>query len=223
MKKKTFSWRAFISLGLLLSFLVLLVSGVILYLAPAGRIANWTDWQILGLTKKEWQNQHTVFSLAFAILSIFHLFSINWKAFWSYLKSKTRGGLAKPAETISILLLFTVTAIGTWMPLPPFSTIVDVGDNLTDSWEQVENQPPVPHMERLTLRDISTRYAPAASPQELKTRLEDNGISVISVDQTLEDIAGENGRSAEKIFSMLGIEMPKASRQGGGRGQGKNR
>jgi len=218
--KKTFSWRAFISLGLVPSFLVLVVSGIILYLAPAGRIANWTDWQLLGLTKKEWQEQHTIFSLLFAILSIFHLFSINWKAFWSYIVSKTRNGLSKPVELSLIIILSLVTGVGTYKGIPPFSTINNFGETLTDSWETTDAQAPIPHTERFTLNDIATRFTPGKSPQELQQTLERKGINVESVDQTLESIAEQNGTSAKNIFDMLGIEAT-ASGKSQGSGQGR--
>ncbi|ANT64225.1 MULTISPECIES: DUF4405 domain-containing protein [Prosthecochloris] len=218
--KKTFSWRAFISLGLVPSFLVLVVSGIILYLAPAGRVANWTDWQLLGLTKTEWQEQHTIFSLLFAILSIFHLLSINWKAFWSYIVSKTRKGLSKPIELSLIIILSLVTGIGTYKGVPPFSTINNFGETLTDSWETTEGQAPIPHTERFTLSETAARFTPGKSPQELRKILENNGLSVESVDQTLENIAEQNGTSAKNVFDMLGIEAT-ASGKGQGSGQGR--
>jgi len=30
------------------------VSGLVLWAAPPGRIANWTDWAMLGLRKHDW-------------------------------------------------------------------------------------------------------------------------------------------------------------------------
>ncbi|HED30381.1 MAG TPA: DUF4405 domain-containing protein [Prosthecochloris aestuarii] len=221
MKQKSFSWRAWISIGLFLSFFMILVSGIVLYLAPAGRVANWTGWNILGLTKTEWQHQHTLFSLLFAILSVFHLFSVNWKAFWSYLRSKTGAGLSKPAETATILLVVLLTGFGTYYKLPPFSLVISLGDNLTDSWEQAEQQPPVPHTERFTLRDISTRFAPETTPDILKEKLERQGLDIRSIDQTLESIAEDNNTTAEQVFSRLGIESRPSS--GSGRGEGRRR
>jgi hypothetical protein len=75
--KNKFSWKAFISFGLTYSFIIIIVSGVMLYMSPPGRYAHWVNWKILGFTKEGWQAIHTVFSYTFVILSIFHLFSIN--------------------------------------------------------------------------------------------------------------------------------------------------
>jgi len=222
MKKQGFSWRAFISLGLFLAFLALLVSGAVLYLSPPGRVANWTDWQVFGLTKTQWQHQHTVFSIAFALLSIFHLFSINWKAFWSYIRTKARAGLSRPFEITAILLLSLITGAGTYLKTPPFSSIIDFGDYLSGSWEQEQSGPPVPHTERMTLREIAIRFSPETEPEELRKKLEASGVSVLSIDQTLEDIAGKNGLSSENVYNRLGIATPSATGRGGGGGGRRN-
>ena len=221
MKKKRFSWRAFISLGLFIAFLMLFVSGIILYLAPPGRVANWTNWQILGLSKQDWQNQHTLFSLAFAILSIFHLFSINWKAFWSYIVAKAHAGPGRPIEIFSILFLALLFGIGTHLKIQPFSTVIDFGDALSESWEEPQQSPPIPHMERMTLREIAERFTRGQSPESLQKQLEEAGITAPSLDQTLESIARENNTSAQEVYKLLGIDaVPKS---GIGKGKGKNR
>jgi len=89
---KKFSWKAFISFGLTYSFIIIFLTGIVLYFAPAGRIAQWVNWKFAGFSKEEWQAIHTIFSYLFVILSIFHLFTANWKTFVSYLKNKTQNG-----------------------------------------------------------------------------------------------------------------------------------
>lgn len=200
---------------------MLLVSGIILYLAPPGRVANWTNWQILGLSKQDWQNQHTIFSLALVVLSIFHLFSINWKTFWSYIAAKAHAGLGKPFEIFSILLLALLFGIGTHLKLQPFSTVIDFGAYLSESWEEPQSRPPAPHTERMTLREISAKFASGKKPETLREKLETEGITVQSLDQTLENIGNENNTSAQKIYELLGIDA--SPNPGKGRGQGKNR
>jgi len=219
---KSFSWRAFISLGLFVSFLMLIVSGIILYLAPPGRVANWTDWHLLGLSKQAWQNQHTIFSFSFALLSIFHLFSINWKAFWSYIAAKSHAGLGKPVEIFSILLIAMFFGIGTFLQIPPFSTVIDFGRSFSESWEEQQSRAPVPHTERMTLKEISERFASGESPESLRGKLEKEGISVTSLDQTLENIGSENSTSAQKVYELLDI-APAPRNTGRGNGQGRNR
>lgn len=55
------------------SFLVLVLSGVLLFVSPPGRIANWTNWTILGLRKHDWIGLHIWFSVLFLLVAIVHL------------------------------------------------------------------------------------------------------------------------------------------------------
>ncbi|ABL65303.1 DUF4405 domain-containing protein [Chlorobium phaeobacteroides] len=201
--KKTFSWRVFISFGLFIAFFMLLISGVILYISPPGRVANWTDWRMIGLTKTGWQNQHIIFGFAFALLSVFHLFFINWKSFLSYLKSKTTEGLKKPLELFTILLLSLLFGFGTSFKIQPFSTIINFGKGVSNSWESKEQQAPVPHAELMTLTELSKQPGLGGDPEALKKTLENAGIVVSSLDLTLADIAEANNMPAKKVFELL--------------------
>lgn len=204
--KKSFNWRIFISFGLLIAFLMLLVSGLILYISPPGRVANWTDWRILGLTKRGWENQHTIFSFAFAILSVFHLFVINWKAFLSYLKTKKIQGLKSPKELLASLVLFLVLAAGTIYAVQPFSAIIDFGNRISESWEEQDRQPPAPHAEAITLVELALQPGLGGDAEALKTKLTEAGFSVNSVDETLAEIAERNNTIAEKLYRHIAPE-----------------
>jgi hypothetical protein len=218
--KKLFNWRVFVSFGLFIALLMMLVSGVILYISPPGRVANWTDWRIIGLTKRGWQNQHIIFGFAFLILSIFHLFLINWKAFFSYLKSKTSQGLKSPAELFTIITLSAFFGVGTYYGVQPFSAVIKFGDSISDSWERKERQAPVPHAELMTLKQLAEQPALGGDPAALKTKLEKSGLKVTSEDQTLAEIAAMNGKTAEEVYEFIApekTEKHKIQGQGFGR------
>jgi len=201
--KIRFSWRIFISFGLLLSFLMLLVSGVVLYISPPGRVANWTDWRMLGLTKTGWENQHAIFGFAFAILSIFHLFFINWKAFLSYLKTKATQGLKSPGELLASVLLAILCGFGTFFALQPFSAIIDFGNRVSASWERRETSPPVPHAEAMTLVVLARQPGLGGDADVLKSKLEAAGFAVGSVEETLAEIAARNRTTAEALYRHI--------------------
>jgi hypothetical protein len=218
--KKIFSWRIFISFGLLLSFLMLLVSGVILYISPPGRVANWTNWRMLGLTKNGWINQHTIFSFTFAILSIFHLFFINWKAFLSYLKTKASRGLKSPLELFVSLSLALLFGFGTYFSFQPFSAVIDFGDSVSGSWEKSGEQPPVPHAETMTLVELAQQPGLGGDAEILKAKLEKAGYTVGSVQLKLDEIAKQNLTTAEIVYRHIAPEktgVPKLPSQGLGR------
>ncbi len=137
---KAFSWRIFTSFGLFLSFLMLLFSGVILYIFPGSR-GSGIVWEMVGMTKPAWQNQHIIFGFAFSLLSLCHLFFINWKAFFSYLKSKTKEGLQSPRELVVILILSLCFGFGTYFKIQPFSGILGLGKSIAKSYEGKQSQP----------------------------------------------------------------------------------
>lgn len=218
--KKKFCWRAFISLGLFITLLMMLVSGVILYISPPGRVANWTDWRMIGLTKRGWQNQHTIFGFAFLLLSLFHLFFINWKAFLCYLKLKSSEGFKRPAELVAITVIAVIFAIGTHVDMPPFSAIIKFGDSRANSWEGREKQAPVPHAELMTLIQLAEQPGLGGDPDSLVKKLEKAGLKVASKNQTLADIATMNGKSAEEVYAAVAPAETGSHRlQGGGFGK----
>ncbi len=201
--KKSFSWRVFISFGLFIAIFVMLVSGVILYISPPGRVANWTDWKMIGLTKRGWQNQHIIFGFAFLLLSLFHLFFINWKAFLSYLKSKTVEGLKSPGELVSIIVLSSVFGVGTYFNIQPFSAVIRFGNEISNSWERTETRAPVPHAELMTLAELSQQPGLGGDPDALVSKLATAGLTVTSPKQTIAGIAKANGMTAEKVYAFI--------------------
>jgi hypothetical protein len=200
--KRKFSWRSFISFGLFFYFFVILFSGIILYIAPPGRIANWTDWQLIGLTKSQWQTMHTNFSYLFAILSIFHLFTINWKTFWSYIKSKARAGMNRKREFYLAFVLSVGVFIGVVYLLPPFSSVMALGENIKEGWEEERKVPPIPHAEEYTVAQLSTDLLKIPE-KDILSRLEELGIVVVSSEQTLKELAVQVALSPQEIYSQL--------------------
>jgi hypothetical protein len=206
-KKNKFSWKAFISIGLFYSFIIIFLTGIVLYLAPAGRVSNWINWKLLGITKERWQAIHTIFAFSFAILSIFHLFTINWKAFWSYLKSRTSEGLNKKREFYIMSVLTILILIGIGYSVPPFSSIMDFGGYLKESWESTETAPPIPHAELLTLNELSTKLD-SISIEKITNKLNANKIKFDGPNETLSDIGLKNNMPPIEIYNIITKKGP---------------
>ena len=151
---KTFSWKAFVSFYIVFSFVVLGVSGIVLYVAPPGRVANWSVWTLVALSKAQWQAVHTIFSFVFLVAASFHLY-FNWKVLVAYVKSKLHEGIRMKRELGSAsavgVALLTLTIAG----VPPFSTVMDVGDDIKNAWTVPTNEPPLPHAEELTVEKLA--------------------------------------------------------------------
>ncbi len=81
--------RKITSLTAALSFIVMVLTCVILYIVPQGRVAYWADWHLWGLTKSQWGGIHINTGILFLIALSFHIY-YNWKPIMNYLKDKTK-------------------------------------------------------------------------------------------------------------------------------------
>ena len=62
-----FSGRKFFSVLAAVSCLAMIISGVILFIKPPGRIANWSGWTLWSLTMHEWAALHIWFAAVFVV------------------------------------------------------------------------------------------------------------------------------------------------------------
>jgi len=131
--RSPFQWRAWVSVVVLLSFVVLAASGLVLWLAPPGRIANWGDWTVLGLRKSEWSNLHILFALVFVIMAITHLV-FNWRPLLGYFKNRLSSQLGFRWEWAAAVALCAVVFVGVRWEFPPFSSLLAFTRDVRQSW-----------------------------------------------------------------------------------------
>lgn len=127
-------WRSLASFFLLISGVLILVSGIVLYVAPPGRYANFYGWSILGMDKGQWEAIHTLFSYAAVIFSVIHLV-VNWHVLLNYLWDRARKAYALRRELTIAIVLTVIVGAGTIYNLPPFSTVKNLGEAFSASWE----------------------------------------------------------------------------------------
>ncbi|BHH85438.1 DUF4405 domain-containing protein [Desulforhopalus sp. 52FAK] len=181
-------FRKIFSLTLLVSLVPLSVTSVVLYIVPEGRVAYWSDWKMLGLSKSQWGDIHINLGWLFLTAGLFHLY-LNWKAIVSYLKNKARELRVFTLE-FSISLLLTIFFIGgTLMGIPPLSTILDFGTSFKEAAADKYGEPPYGHAELSSLKTLSKR----------------TGLDLARVEQALNDAGvkfGENGQSLLEIAKL---------------------
>jgi hypothetical protein len=200
--KKKFFWKSFVSFSLVWSFLIILISGIVLYIAPPGRVSNWTNWMLFGFSKAGWQAIHTIFSFTFVSLSVFHLIVFNWKVFWFYLVAKTSNGINKQKELLVSLALIFVVFSGTYFNVQPFKAVMDFGEWTTESWEIKEDQAPIPHAELLTIRELSQKYVKIPADSILLL-IRQKGLKADSTGQTIAKISELNNLTPAKLYSTI--------------------
>lgn len=201
-RKNAFSLRSFTSFSLVISTIIMSLSGFVLYIAPAGRIANWGDWKLMLFSKAEWQALHTIFSYMFFILALIHLFFVNWRTFMAYIKSKVKAGLNKKIELTAAVVLSGVFFAGTLFSWIPFGQVMSFGEDMKGAWEKEYAGPPVAHMEEYSLSKIASDYE-GISPQQLSSTLADSSINVDDINLSLREIADRNKTTPSRIYEIL--------------------
>ncbi len=200
MKKIKFNFRAFTSLLLLWTFAFQVVTGIVLYIVPPGRIANWTNWTLLGIEKSGWESLHTIFGYLFIIFGIFHVI-YNWNPIVVYIKGRIKKGFKLRTELILSFLLISVFTAGILINTIPFKSIMDFGDKLKNSWSESKNEPVISHLELKSFEDFTKTIG--IDLDKAKKILAEKGIVVSDVSEKLIDIATRNDTSPSGIYEML--------------------
>jgi len=188
------------SLTSLVSFLVLLLNSVVLYIVPHGRVANWADWRLWGLSKADWGNQHTIIGILFLIAMFLHIY-YNWKPIVSYLKNKAKQ-LKFFTKAFNIALIVTIICvIGSYFTIPPFNWILDFSESIKNKAEVTYGSPPYGRAELSSLKGFARRTGINLS--DGLEKLQKAGIKVKNEKQTLLIIAQLNKISPQKVFMIM--------------------
>ena len=118
-------WVVFV-LGL--STAVLLVSGIVLFVAPSSRIAKELGWNLWSLDRQGWVNLHNLMAILFSAVVAWHL-GFNWKPLCNYIGgSRPRRHINLKRELLAaagILLILTCLVA---LMVPPISTLGDLSN-----------------------------------------------------------------------------------------------
>jgi hypothetical protein len=198
---KQFQWSAFISLTLLFVFLGLLLSGVVLYVAPEGSLARWIDWQVLGLDKAAWESLHTTLSFLFVLATLFHILWINGTLLVYYFRQHKYGRL--PIELLSSIVFFAALlflSVGRYRPL---HALYEGGNYLSDTWERDVVRPELDEAARLPFREVVAFLAHPVSFKEAKSDMDSLGIEVDNEELPFREVAAANDLSPEALYRKL--------------------
>jgi hypothetical protein len=199
--KSKFNLTSFISIGLLFSFLLMAFSGVVLFIAPEGSISRWIGWSVLGLSKKQWEHQHTIFSYLFIAFAIFHIFKINWQLLLSYLKSE-KFSLSNSKEIFLVLVITIIVFSGTLNNIQPFKWIIDSGSNISERIGESAEIPSISNPEKLNLEQFANEVL-IISYENLVNFLESEGFNSISKEITIEDFCNQNNIIPAELYKKL--------------------
>jgi uncharacterized membrane protein YgcG len=225
-KNQKFSWRAFASVLSGLSFIGMVFTGVILFVVPPGRIANWTGWTLLRLTKHQWIGLHDWFSIVFFIGAILHIY-LNWKPLVNYFKGKMSKTFAFRREWILALIVCVVVFFGMLGDVRPFSSLLAWNESIKHSWDTPARQGPIPHAELLTLQELADQVEDV-DLETMLANLRSHGIEVESPQDVFGELAEKHNMTPVRLYNIAlgqatggrgrGAGHGGAGRGGGGRG-----
>ncbi len=193
-------FRKIISLTALVSFIVLFLTGVVLFIQPHGRVAYWVDWRLAGLSKSQWDSIHIHAGILFFVTIVFHIY-FNWRAVVSYLKG--RFGHVRVLNVYSgvALLITAVVVAGTIAEKPPFCWVMRLNESIKQSAAETYGKPPYGHAELSSLETLALRMG--LDLTRAMQALAAAGIKVESQKQRLVDIAELNRKTPGQVYTVM--------------------
>jgi len=183
-----------------LAFIAMLVTSIILYIAPQGRVAYWSDWKLWGLTKTDWGNIHINLGFLFFFALFLHIY-YNWKPLINYLKNKTKAIKVFTPEFNAALIITVAFFLGTFLMLPPFSWVMALNDHFKDSGAAKYGEPPYGHAELSSLKTFAKKMNLNLSKSMVL--LSNAGYSVEDSSVTLQTIAKQNDVPPQRIYETI--------------------
>lgn len=192
--------RRVTSLTCFLSFFITVLTSIVLYIVPQGRVAYWADWQLWKLSKEQWGAIHINVGFLFLLSLLLHIY-YNWSALVLYLKNKAKQVKIFTKEFNLAFCLTLACVVGTYYEIPPLSTIIDVSNSIKESGAEKYGEPPYGHAELSSLKTFAKRM-----DLDLKTSmslLQESGYRVEEDNQTLKEIAEKNNVTPQKIYLAM--------------------
>lgn len=192
--------RRITSLTALLTFVVLVTSGVVLFLTPQGRVAYWSEWHLWGLTKEAWGSMHILLSFLFLVAGIVHIV-LNWRPIALYLRDrKQRMRVITPEFVVSAILtaLFTAGPLLGWLP---FRWVMDLNTYAKDHGSRTYGEPPYGHAEQSSLQAFTQKTG--MDLEKAQALLRGHGIAFEGPQQRLQDIAKRNHLTPQQVYLVM--------------------
>ncbi|MHA1566809.1 MAG: DUF4405 domain-containing protein [Alphaproteobacteria bacterium] len=127
-RRRRFDYRGLVTLLVTLSFFVMLISGVVVFLAPSGQIAKQIDWTMIGLDRAKWLTLHISFAVVFIVFSLVHL-TFNWRALLHHLRDRVSKHLTLKWEAALAIVVTVWLIAGALVPLPPANNLHDLSEH----------------------------------------------------------------------------------------------
>lgn len=187
------------SLSLGFSFLIMSYTGIMLYIVPQGKVAYWSDWQLLGLTKTQYGELHVTSMFTMLIFGFLHIY-YNWKPIVSYLKDSSKKVSFTKKELVIAFGINAFIVVSTLYMIQPVKSLIDLEDYVKDKWAVIYGEPPYGHAEESKLTVICEKEK--LDIKIVKERLDSKNI-VYKDEDTILAIARKNSLTPSGVYAIM--------------------
>lgn len=215
--------RKITSLTALISFVLLMLTSIVLYIVPAGRVAYWASWHLCGLSKEQWGAVHINLGFLLLIAVLLHVY-YNWQPMLSYMKNQSKQFRLFTADFNISLIATLMVIFGTLAGIPPMSSIINLGAKISEDANLYYGEPPYGHAEMSSLDDFADKVK--VDLNDAIERLTAAGYQVADSSLTIAQIAETNGVAPKRIYEVMkpqvkGLSDAMPEEAPGGTGQRK--
>ena len=196
--------KKIVSLVLFFSLFLTMLTALVVYVAPADRVASWSNWNFFGLSLARWQGAHLGMGMLFCVASLVHI-GCNWDNLLDHLRDDDGVVVVFTRPFFAGLLLTAAVFVWALSGLPPVRQLVAFSDYLKTRAVETYGEPPFALAERSTLADLARRMGMDGDKALALLRLKN--IKADSADLTLAEIARQNGVAPAGVFEALKMVM----------------
>lgn len=221
--RRTFHFRALITLVTTVLFCLMALSGVMLYLAPRGRVANWTDWSLLGLEKEQWSDLHMTTAVLLLVVIGVHVY-LNWRPLIHYLESRSARHGMRLRELVVAFAVAAAIVVGTLGGLPPFSAVLTANEAIKEAWESragTVGRAPSTLVQEGSVREFAGRMG--LSLERLQDALRAHGIEADDLDVSIDALVRQHGVSLRSIYEAASSNAERDGQAHEREGRGERR
>jgi len=192
--------RKITSMTMLISFILLVLTSIILYIVPHGRVAYWADWHLWGLTKTQWANLHINLGFLFLFAGLLHMY-YNWAVITAYMKNRAREiKVFTPSFNVALLLTLVI-GVGTYFEIPPMSSVISLSESIKNAASEKYGEPPYGHAELSSLKLFTKKQG--LDLDQAAFLLKKADIQFNDSKDTLATIAKVNKVSPQEIYTII--------------------
>ncbi|WP_373069990.1 DUF4405 domain-containing protein [Sulfurimonas sp.] len=187
------------SLSLGFSFLIMSYTGIMLYIVPQGKVAYWSDWHLLGLSKTQYGELHVTSMFTMLVFGFLHIY-YNWKPLMSYIKDASKKVSFTKKELLISFGINAFIVVSTLYMIQPVKSLIDLEDSIKNYWAKEYGEPPYGHAEESKLSVISQKEN--IDLNIAKERLNAKNI-VYEDDDTILAIARKNSLTPSGVYAIM--------------------